>query len=38
MNQLQVAAGSGEGLSFDFDIAAFSNNFKTKYSYSHLRN
>lgn len=28
MNQLQIAAGSGEGLSFDFDIAAFSNNFK----------
>ena len=28
MNYLQVAAGSGEGISFDFDIAAFATNFK----------
>ena len=28
MNYLQVAAGSGEGLSFDFDIAGFANAFK----------
>ncbi len=28
MNHLQIAAGSGEGMSYDFDIAAFSNNFK----------
>lgn len=28
MNYLQIAAGSGEGMSYDFDIAAFSNNFK----------
>jgi ATP-dependent DNA helicase RecQ len=28
MNQLQVAAGSGEGMNFDFDIATFANNFK----------
>jgi ATP-dependent DNA helicase RecQ len=28
MNHLQVAAGSGEGISFDFDIASFSANFK----------
>jgi ATP-dependent DNA helicase RecQ len=28
MNHLQIAAGSGEGISFDFDIAAFSNYFK----------
>ena len=28
MNYLQVAAGSGEGISFDFDIAIFAANFK----------
>ena len=28
MNYLQIAAGSGEGMSFDFDIAAFTSNFK----------
>ncbi len=28
MNQLQVAAGSGEGRSFDFDLALFATNFK----------
>ena len=28
MDFLQVAAGSGEGISFDFDLALFSNNFK----------
>ncbi len=28
MNHLQVAAGSGEGISFDFDIAGFANAFK----------
>lgn len=28
MNNLQVPAGSGEAISYDFDIAAFSNNFK----------
>ena len=28
MNHLQIAAGSGEGLNFDFDIAAFINAFK----------
>lgn len=28
MNYLQVAAGSGEGISFDFDIAIFATNFK----------
>lgn len=28
MNHLQVAAGSGDGISFDFDIATFSTNFK----------
>jgi ATP-dependent DNA helicase RecQ len=28
MNHLQVAAGSGEGISFDFDIAVFANAFK----------
>jgi ATP-dependent DNA helicase RecQ len=28
MNNLQIAAGSGEGISYDFDIATFSNNFK----------
>jgi ATP-dependent DNA helicase RecQ len=28
MNYLQVAAGSGEGASFDFDLAAFSKAFK----------
>jgi len=28
MNFLQVPAGSGEGISFDFDIATFSSNFK----------
>ncbi len=28
MNHLQVAAGSGEGLSYDFDISVFSNAFK----------
>ena len=28
MNYLQVAAGSGEGISFDFDIAVFATNFK----------
>jgi len=28
MNFLQVAAGSGEGISYDFDIAAFAENFK----------
>ncbi len=28
MNHLQVAAGSGEGISFDFDIAVFATNFK----------
>ena len=28
MNQLQVAAGVGEGLSFDMDIALFAHNFK----------
>ena len=28
MNQLQVASGGGEGISFDFDLAAFANNFK----------
>lgn len=28
MNHLQVAAGSGEGISFDFDIATFTANFK----------
>jgi ATP-dependent DNA helicase RecQ len=28
MNHLQVAAGSGEGLSYDFDIAVFSTAFK----------
>ncbi|MEP6712181.1 MAG: RecQ family ATP-dependent DNA helicase, partial [Ferruginibacter sp.] len=28
MNYLQVAAGSGEGISFDFDIATFATNFK----------
>lgn len=29
MNHLQVPAGSGEGISYDFDIAAFSSFFKT---------
>lgn len=28
MNHLQVAAGSGEGMSFDFDLADFSETFK----------
>jgi ATP-dependent DNA helicase RecQ len=28
MNYLQVAAGSGEGISFDFDIGTFTSNFK----------
>jgi ATP-dependent DNA helicase RecQ len=28
MNHFQIAAGSGEGMSLDFDIAVFSNNFK----------
>ncbi len=28
MNHLQIAAGTGEGLSFDLDIAAFAQNFK----------
>lgn len=28
MNHLQIAAGSGEGISYDFDIAVFSNYFK----------
>lgn len=28
MNHLQVAAGSGEGMSYDFDIAAFASAFK----------
>ena len=28
MNHLQVAAGAGEGRSFDFDLALFSTNFK----------
>jgi ATP-dependent DNA helicase RecQ len=28
MNYLQVAAGSGEGMSYDFDIAAFAETFK----------
>ena len=28
MNHLQVAAGTGEGMSFDFDIAAFTSAFK----------
>jgi len=28
MNHLQIAAGTGEGLSFDFDIAAFTSAFK----------
>ncbi len=28
MNYLQVAAGTGEGLSFDIDVAAFSQHFK----------
>ena len=28
MNYLQVAAGAGEGLSFDFDMQSFSNSFK----------
>jgi ATP-dependent DNA helicase RecQ len=28
MNHLQVPAGSGEGMNFDFDIATFSNAFK----------
>lgn len=28
MNFLQVAAGSGESMSFDFDISVFANNFK----------
>ena len=28
MNYLQVAAGSGEGITFDFDIAAFASYFK----------
>ena len=28
MNHLQVAAGAGEGISFDFDIAGFANAFK----------
>ncbi|MEO7048754.1 MAG: RecQ family ATP-dependent DNA helicase, partial [Ferruginibacter sp.] len=28
MNYLQVAAGSGEGISFDFDITTFASNFK----------
>ncbi|MBL7702424.1 MAG: RecQ family ATP-dependent DNA helicase [Ferruginibacter sp.] len=28
MNYLQVAAGSGEGMSYDFDIAAFASAFK----------
>ena len=28
MNHLQIAAGSGEGVSFDFDIAAFATAFK----------
>ncbi len=28
MNYLQIAAGSGEGTSFDFDLAAFSSAFK----------
>lgn len=28
MNHLQVAAGSGEGMSFDFDITAFTASFK----------
>ena len=28
MNHLQIAAGSGEGVNFDFDIAGFANAFK----------
>ncbi|MEO5942211.1 MAG: ATP-dependent DNA helicase RecQ [Ferruginibacter sp.] len=28
MNYLQVAAGSGEGITFDFDITTFASNFK----------
>ncbi len=28
MNHLQIAAGSGEGMSYDFDISAFSTSFK----------
>ena len=28
MNHLQIAAGTGEGLSYDFDISVFSNAFK----------
>ncbi|MCY7292165.1 MAG: RecQ family ATP-dependent DNA helicase [Ferruginibacter sp.] len=28
MNHLQIAAGTGEGLSYDLDIAAFAQNFK----------
>lgn len=28
MNHLQIAAGSGEGINFDFDIAGFANAFK----------
>lgn len=39
MNYLQVAAGTGEGLSFDFDFAVFSDNFKinTRLAESSLR-